>query len=593
MILKKRRFITCAIFAVFYSICQVIGKIFLEDEPTYAHSVSYYISSNLSFAIINLVGAFVIAFILFLLADLIIDAVQKKRRDLQFDDAGFVRLKNRRFRKKYLLIFFLFLLCWVPYLIIFYPGVVTYDATKEVMSALHLPVTPVKNIILDGVTEQYSSVFSLVPVWLFGAFFKLGVTLGNVQTGVLIYIILQFLLFAAVFTWTLNNLENFAAPRPVRWIFFIIYAFFPLITFSTFVMYSDGLFALALLVCAVHITRIVKTNGAYLRLKRKVLWLALSFLAVALIRKTGIYIVLVMCILILLFYRRYFKQALLVFVCLILVFFVGYEGLLYNSLHVNRKGMHENFSIPFQQTARFLRDYPEKIPKEEIDAIDKVLDAKEIPKVYEVSRSDYVKNTFKYEADTEDLKAYIGVWWKQFWNAPRIYLEAYLYNYSRYFQTDNTPSTYGYYTTANIDVAYEKIPDAKNMYHVQKSDYEQYNTSQPESHANARKGVHETLTAIQHIPVLGIFFRVGFFFQLAIILLLYLICRKDYKRILPLCICLLVMAGCLFSPNNGSYRYTLPLFFILPYLCLELFTAAPAPYGKKRRDRKDEMKREY
>ena len=81
------------------------------------------------------------------------------------------------------------------------------------------------------------------------------------------------------------------------------------------------------------------------------------------------------------------------------------------------------FSLPFQQTARCVRDYGEELTEEEREAIATVLDYELLPEAYEELTADPVKSTYHAQG-TKELLAYFSVWFQQFLKHPVCYLEA-------------------------------------------------------------------------------------------------------------------------------------------------------------------------
>jgi len=84
----------------------------------------------------------------------------------------------------------------------------------------------------------------------------------------------------------------------------------------------------------------------------------------------------------------------------------------------------EALSLPFQQTARFVRKHEAEIPQDEYDAIDKVIGMSGLAKMYDPVISDPVKARYREGVTGEDLKQYFAVWLKQFARDPRCYVEA-------------------------------------------------------------------------------------------------------------------------------------------------------------------------
>ena len=61
----------------------------------------------------------------------------------------------------------------------------------------------------------------------------------------------------------------------------------------------------------------------------------------------------------------------------------------------------EIFSIPFQQTARYIQEYPDEVASEEKEGINNLLSYDAISEKYIPERSDPVKDTYKSESTTK------------------------------------------------------------------------------------------------------------------------------------------------------------------------------------------------
>ena len=71
-------------------------------------------------------------------------------------------------------------------------------------------------------------------------------------------------------------------------------------------------------------------------------------------------------------------------------------------------------SIPFQQTARYVKTYNNEVTDKEKKAIDKILNYDTLASRYKVDISDPVKNEFNRYYKKEELNEYFRVWFKQF-----------------------------------------------------------------------------------------------------------------------------------------------------------------------------------
>lgn len=127
-------------------------------------------------------------------------------------------------------------------------------------------------------------------------------------------------------------------------------------------------------------------------------------------------------------------------------------------------------SVPFQQTARYLREYPDDVTASEKKAINRILDYDVLAEKYNPELSDPVKITFRFRDNDDDpkldgyMKDYFKAWFAMLRRHPGVYIQATLNNIYSY----NDPSHMGrgqqgvyrfyidkmYQKKAGIDVSY-------------------------------------------------------------------------------------------------------------------------------------------
>ena len=118
-------------------------------------------------------------------------------------------------------------------------------------------------------------------------------------------------------------------------------------------------------------------------------------------------------------------------------------------------GKQEMLSIPFQQTARYVKYYGNDVSTEEEKVIRKVLDYDTIGKNYDPDLSDPVKNTYKQK--DEYLKDYFNIWFEMLKKHPTAYIQATLngtYGYWGYMTEIRYP--YGYYVQPEVWIYIKK-----------------------------------------------------------------------------------------------------------------------------------------
>lgn len=204
-------------------------------------------------------------------------------------------------------------------------------------------------------------------------------------------------------------------------------------------------------------------------------------------------------------------------------------------------------SIPFQQTARYVRDYGDEVTEEEAEIIGQVLDYENLAELYDPITSDPVKYTYHAEA-TGDLLDYFGVWFRQLLKHPGSAVEATMNNAYGWFYQEGY--AHNYLMTPTIDgqeIRWEIV--------------------QPEKLAGVRQVMERVAKLLSRVPVVNWFENAGFVSWMTILAAAVWIGsgRKKYLlSALPLLVALLV---CVASPTfNYQVRYIMPVMFCVPYL---------------------------
>ena len=176
------------------------------------------------------------------------------------------------------------------------------------------------------------------------------------------------------------------------------------------------MFSSCVLVFEIFLIRLVREEIKISK-KEGILFL-LTMLGVMMLRQNGMYVVAFSLPVLLLEKDRRKRRKTALLFCGAIVLYLSYTHILFPALDITPGSRREMLSVPFQQTARYVRDYADEVTEEERDAIDRVLDYDTIGEVYDPNISDPVKKTFNEDADSEDLKAYFKVWFQMFLKHP-------------------------------------------------------------------------------------------------------------------------------------------------------------------------------
>ena len=133
-----------------------------------------------------------------------------------------------------------------------------------------------------------------------------------------------------------------------------------------------------------------------------------------------------------------------------------YANVLLPAANISAGPFHEMLSVPFQQTARYVRDYPEDITEEEYAVIDAILGIEDLAQRYDPNLSDPVKNACTDDPST--VKPYLKVWLKQFLRHPLVYVEATMNNCYGFFHPNSREYIFCYTTiSSNPDLVFDEI----------------------------------------------------------------------------------------------------------------------------------------
>jgi len=81
-------------------------------------------------------------------------------------------------------------------------------------------------------------------------------------------------------------------------------------------------------------------------------------------------------------------------------------------------------SVPFQQTARYVKYHADELSDEDIKTIDYVLNYDTLAERYKPEIADPVKNEYNKYTKTKDLIAYFKIWFKGLVKHPETYIDA-------------------------------------------------------------------------------------------------------------------------------------------------------------------------
>lgn len=525
-----------------YIILSVLLAIFITIGYSYNKINSWDLCfSSPAFIIITIIKIIGYSFILNLIMNKLSNFIIKNNKDMKIGKRLKKIFDEKPFRSSLIII----IICWIPYIISFFPAILSPDPSYQIKQFFGI-----KTKYLDY-TIQYdnpSTITNHHPVLhtaILGGCVKLGHTLfDSTNIGLFLYSLIQIAILSSVLAFTIKYMNILKTPYYIRFLTLILYALVPVFPLYAMSAVKDVIFTALVILYMIYIHYLIKNNKQKLTYK-KVIPLTVLILLIMLMRNNGIYLIL-MSFPFLIFVNKN-RIKLLVILVLPVLLYNGYNNILLPKLRISQGSVREMLSIPFQQTARYVKENEKNLDKDEIKAIDKVLDISSLATRYKPEIADPVKNVYNKYTTDEELKEYFKVWLKGFTKRPDIYLEATLNNIYGYL----TPNTGNWY----VYTKYDKRLSEDNIFN-----YKYNNLS------NLRNVLGGYAKAFPYIPLIGLVVNIGFNVWVYMFMFISLWKEKKYKYLITITPMISLFLVCLASPVNTYFRYAMPYIFALPIM---------------------------
>lgn len=508
--IDKRKYIITFLLAFVFSSIEVIGE---------------QINNNFSIEIISLIN-YIGYFILIFFTILFIFDIFK----INFD--FFENKIKEKSKKNYIIYIILILMCWMPYFFRYFPGLLTSDSCAQVSQAI-------------GLTEL-SNHHPIFHTGIISIFVNLGINLfGNINYGVAMYTVVQMSLMAISFTYVLNYLYKNKVPFFIRFFALIYYMLYPINALFSVTMWKDILFAGIIPIFVIQCDKIAKMPEKFLKDKIKLIIFAIISILVCYLRNNGVYILLLTMFFLFIIERKYWKKMGIVFASTLIIFFIT-KSIIFSIFNVSKGNIGEMLSIPLQQIARVEKYHKDSLDINTIYQINKFFNVENIGEKYNPVLSDPVKTEFKNEVFKDNKIEFVKLWGKLLLRYPKDYIESFISN------------SYGYY-----------YPEAKHW--VANRTMEPNNMGLEQTPLIEGKIVSkiDSLIERREIPIVSMFFSIGFAVWLTVICMAYMVYSKRYANLAMFMPIIVLWLTIIASPVFCEYRYAYPIFTTLPiYICL-------------------------
>lgn len=543
-------------------ICSIIYAIFIIIGERYKKLNSWkIIKTNIPFAILKTIAISVIIYAILLL----VKKIYKKIRDSNKKEKNFKKLKINNFFNKHPFIFsmILILISWAVYMIAFYPTIMTIDGYNQLKAFFNIKNYYSDTVILLSENVLLTNHHPVLHTLLMAGLLKLGRLFGNDNLGLFFYSIVQIVILSSALSYTIKYLKENKVRNRFLYILLLIYMLVPIYGFYAMTATKDTIYTALIIFFIIEIHKFITKNKDKKLKTMQIIRLIILMIFICLMRNNGIYVVL-LTLLVMLPYSKINIKKVLISTITIILLYTTYINILLPHFKITNGSIREALSIPFQQTARYIKYYEKDVTEEERETINRVLAYDKLKKEYKPENADPIKSKYKKQATKEELKQYFRVWYKQFLKHPDVYVEAFISNTYGYIYPQKT-EYYIHYEDLNNPIL-KIIANFGYMNYRENFINYSYNNHLGKIRANLVKYAKK----FQEIPIIELLVNVGFNTWILIFMIIYSVCKKKYKNILVLMPSIVTFLVCLASPINNYLRYALPIIFSNPMLILLL-----------------------
>lgn len=430
---------------------------------------------------------------------------------------------------------------WLIYIIAFYPIILSPDPSFQIRQFYNVDTKYAEGVIKLDENVNITNHHPVVHTLLLGGCINLGRLIGSDNFGLFIYSMIQIGILASTLSYTIRYLKKVNISFKVRMILLLIYSIVPMFPLYAMSAVKDTIYTSFIILYVIFLYDFITFNKEKKISNIKAICIIFLLLLIALFRNNGIYVIALSFPFAIFYSKKNMVKTVTIF-AIFLSLTTCYSKVILPYFKITNGSIREMLSIPFQQTARYVKSHGDEVSEEDKKAIDKILIYDTIAERYQPELADPVKNKYNKYATSDDLKEYFKAWYRGLTKHPGTYIEATINN------------TYGYF-----------YPNATKWYTYHKYDARITKDNLVDYSYNELQGLRDILVSYQgiypYIPFIGLISNIGFNTWILLIMGVYLITfkKKEYLIVLmPLYVSILI---CIASPANTYFRYAMPYIF--------------------------------
>lgn len=323
------------------------------------------------------------------------------------------------------------LICYLPYFLTFFPGNCGNDTWLSLsMITGDAPWTNHHPILFTG---------AMMVVVKAAAF------MNSLTASLGVFTFIQMVSLAATLAYLGSRICKMKVVWPCKAFALLMFALHPFVGMYSVYVTKDVYFSEIMIFLCLKIYDVIKNKGEDFACPKECVKLAVLFLLSCMLRNNGMYISVLMAVIFLILYRKYWKQILLIFVCAIGLFKV-WQGPVFKSLDIDKQSFAEAASVPLQQIGYVLWEGKE-FSQEDMAFLEELMPVEKVKEVYEPGYTDPYKFDEEFNDDflNDNVGEFLKVWSHGLVPYFGEYVVAYLHQTLGYwhFGATNSISTQG------------------------------------------------------------------------------------------------------------------------------------------------------
>jgi len=569
---SNRRLVLCSVLALVFSIITVFGNSYYKSGSGSVLFTDFGTSIRTSLFGLSLALLYMaLLVILFAFFDnrTARGLTQSKNKATNQESLSTELLGGTR-KQLFIIVFSIIFICYLPFLIICYPGNLTFDGYIQINQFMGL--------------EALGNWNPVVSTVIIGSIFSFGRMLGNDNSGLFLVVLSQSVGLSFVFTQACLFIHDLGF-RKLTWLAVVFFAVCPIWPAYASTLIKDTLFLIFFFEFSLLVMKALAEQKQLST--QKILVLAAFALMTCLTRHNGFYAVILTLLMVTFAVNKTMRKQMLSILVAVFGIYMVFTMIVLPISGIYSSPMTEMMSVPYQQTARYVIMYSDEITLEEKEIIDQVIDYDRIPVLYNPENSDPIK--FSIPSNTKLSAPYLGLWVRMFSRHPLTYLSATFHNtYGFYYPFENCDAT----STYNLYIQGEPAATGDYDIHYVFSN----NLIDPGSSVPSQMPpqiVSAYVEAWRSLPVIQLLIRPGFYVWILVVLSIYLVDTKRYWMLAAFASPAFLFLTCMASPINGTMRYAVPFIAVtIPILAyvfsaknqnLHLLSKPRASVGSRRR----------